>query len=136
MLMKFLTPLSNGLESALNLFSEKAGGNMSTTSQFLLGVFELDESGKILYSSFEAPDGAIGRDASLDGSDFFKDVARFSNVDDFQERFDAFRCGEGRTTSFEYTCHYPGTTHNVRIVMARLMTDSTPASYLLHFRRP
>ena len=109
---------------------------MSTTSQFLLGVFELDESGKILYASFESPDGAIGRDASLDGSDFFKDVARFSNVDDFQERFDAFRCGECRTTSFEYTCHYPGTTHNVRIVMARLMTDSTPASYLLHFRRP
>ena len=103
--------------------------------QKLLGLFELDDKGNVLYSSFETADGAMSRQFGFDGSDFFEQIARFSNVDDFHHRFDLFRLNGGRSSSFEFTCQYPEGPHDVRVVMARLVADAAPDSFLVHFKR-
>ena len=102
----------------------------------LLGLFELDESGRVLYSSFQSAEGAMLRQSSLDGVNFFQDIASFNNVGEFQRRFEFFRLAEARSSSFTFTCQYPDGEHLVKIVMARLMTETGPASFLIHFRRP
>ena len=102
----------------------------------LLGLFELDEEGGILYSSFEANDGSMKRQAVLDGSNFFADVASFTNVGDFQRRFQIFCVDAARTTSFRFCCQYADGPHDVQIVMARLTTTTGPPSFLVHFRKP
>ena len=109
--------------------------NVQPSSEFLLGVFELDEKGKVLYSSFESPEGITSNNFSLDGSDFFKEIAIFNNAEDLQCRFESFRSAGNRSISFEYTCDYDHSSHKVRIVFARLITDSAPPSFLVHFRR-
>jgi hypothetical protein len=102
----------------------------------LLGLFELDENGKVLYSSFQSAEGPMLRQAGLDGVDFFQDIASFSNVGEFHSRFEFFRLAEARSSSFTFTCQYPDGEHLVKIVMARLMTETGPTSFLVHFRKP
>jgi len=102
----------------------------------LLGLFELSHEGRVLYSSFESPQGEMSRQFTYDGSDFFKEIAHFQNVDDFHRRFELFRGAESRSTSFSFTCQYPDGPHNVKVVMARLMMDSGSDSFLVHFKRP
>ena len=101
----------------------------------LLGLFELDDEGKLLYCSFESAEGSMKRDATLEGANFFTSVVGFSNVDDFQRRFEIFRVGDTRSNSFQLNCMYPEGAQLVRVVMARLTADSVPTSYLVHFRR-
>jgi len=102
----------------------------------LLGLFELDETGKVLYSSFQSAEGSMFRQSRFDGVDFFREIASFSNVRDFQRRFEFFRLAEARSSSFNFTCQYPDGEHVVKIVMARLMTETGPTSFLVHFRKP
>ena len=101
----------------------------------LLGLFELDDEGKVLYCSLESPEGSMKREAAYEGSNFFTNVASFSNVDDFQRRFELFRVGDSRSNSFQLNCKYADCSQLVRVVMARLTAESIPTSYLVHFRR-
>jgi len=110
--------------------------NGQVSDQKLLGLFELDTEGKVLYSSWQTEEGSMVRQFGFDGSDFFKAIARFSNVADLHHRFETFRLADSRSSSFEFTCEYPEGPHSVRVVMARLMTDTGPDSFLVHFKKP
>jgi hypothetical protein len=100
----------------------------------LLGLFELDANGKILYSSVEADDGTLTRDSSLDGTNFFTDLAQFTNTTDFQRRFDFFRLAEMRSLAFPFDCQYADGPFPVKVLMARLLAE-TEYSFLLHMQR-
>jgi hypothetical protein len=102
----------------------------------LLGLFELDDRGTVLYSSFETAEGTMIRQPGFDGSDFFEVIACFSNVEDFHHRFDVFRMAGARSSSFEFTCQYPDGPRAVRVILARLTDDSAPESFLVHLKRP
>jgi hypothetical protein len=102
----------------------------------LLGLFELTDEGTVLYSSIESPEGGIQRHPNVDGTNFFTDVASFSNVNDLQRKFGLFCLNGARSTSFQFTCEYSQGPQPIRVVMARLMTDTGPTSFLLHFRKP
>ena len=110
--------------------------NVESLDHKLLGLFELSEDGKILYSSLEAVEGELTRHSELDGFDFFADVACFANVEDFERRFEVFRLTEDRSRSFQFTCHYADGSYDIRVVMARLMPRSGPDSFLVHLKRP
>lgn len=110
--------------------------NGQVLNQKLLGLFELDVDGKVLYSSFQTEEGAMVRQLGFDGVDFFEAIARFANVEDFHHRFDLFRLAGARSSSFQFRCEYPEGPHDVRVVMARLMTDASPESFLVHFKNP
>ena len=106
------------------------------TEQKLMGIFELDEEGTILYSSIESISGYMYREPGYDGANFFSEVASFMNKDEFQRRFDLFRLDETRACSFGFTCEYPDGPFSVKVVMARLLMDRNHASFLVHLRRP
>jgi len=102
--------------------------------QEILGLFELDDVGTILYSSLDH-DGSITRAPSLLGANFFADVTNFTNVNDFRSRFNFFCKTELLSHSFDFTCVYSSGPSVVRVSMARF--DRTPsASFLVHLRRP
>ena len=101
----------------------------------LLGLFELDENGNILYSSVEAEDGRLARDSSLDGTNFFTELAPFENALDFQRRFDFFRFADMRALTFAFNCQYADGPLLVKVVMARLLTGPD-YSFLVYLQRP
>ena len=101
----------------------------------LLGLFELDGHGNVLYCSFEGIDGGMKREASFEGFNFFTSVVHFQNADDFKRRFDHFRLGGGRSDSFQFNCEYADGPHVVRVVMARLSANSIPTSFLVHLKK-
>src|SRR4030095_3685599 len=100
----------------------------------LLGLFELDANGKILYSSVESGDGTLIRDPSLDGTNFFTDLAQFTNTTDFQRRFDFFRLADMRSLAFPFDCQYADGPFQVKVLIARLLAE-TEYSFLLHLQR-
>jgi len=102
----------------------------------LLGLFELTDDGKVLYSSIESPEGGLQRHPNVDGANFFTDVAYFSNAAELQRKFELFCLNGARSTSFHFTCQYSQGPQPIRVVMARLMTDTGPTSFLVHFRKP
>ncbi len=102
----------------------------------LMGLFELDEEGTVLYSSLESSSGCMYREPRLDGANFFTEIACFKNKDDFQRRFDLFRFAETRACSFGFTCEYADGPFSIKVVMARLLLDRTHSSFLVHLRKP
>src|SRR5262245_18581649 len=93
------------------------------TEPKLMGLCELDEEGKVLYSSLESINGYLYRETRLDGANFFDEIVPFVNKDDFQRRFDMFRMAETRACTFGFTCEYPDGPFSVKVVMARLVLD-------------
>src|SRR5215510_9145593 len=106
------------------------------TEQRLMGLFELDEEGTVLYSSIESTSGYMYREPRLDGANFFTEIASFNNKDDFHRRFDIFRLADNRACTFGFTCEYPDGEFAVKVVMARLFLDQNHSSFLVHLRKP
>ena len=106
------------------------------TEQKLMGLFELDDEGTVLYSSLESSTGYMYREPRLDGANFFTEIASFINKEDFHRRFDLFRLADTRACSFGFTCEYPDGPFSVKVVMARLILDRTHSSFLIHLRKP
>jgi hypothetical protein len=101
----------------------------------LLGLYELDAAGTILYSSFKSENGGDRRIRDLDGVDFFSKVTQFNNVADFHRRFDTFRVASVPTETFDFTCEYPNERQMIRVLMARLSKDKVTDSFLIYIRR-
>lgn len=100
----------------------------------ILGLFELDENGKVIFASLEVPNGKT-RDASVaKGADFFTEVSHFANASDLHRRFEMFRQMQRQAQSFDFTCNYDAGPAEVRIIMARLSKDGGPPSFLVHVR--
>jgi hypothetical protein len=91
----------------------------------LLGLYELDAAGTILYSSLKSDEGV----------DFFSKVTQFNNVADFHRRFDNFRVASVPTETFDFTCEYHNERQMIRVLMARLSKDKVADSFLIYIRR-
>jgi hypothetical protein len=103
-------------------------------SKNLVGLFELDDSGKVLYSSLEAADGSTVRSDPLEGFNLFADLMEFSNIQAFQQQFDHFRTAKHLTHSFDFTCEYADGPTTVRVLMARLTKAQDQRTFLMHLR--
>lgn len=86
------------------------------TAQQLPGLFELDARGKVLYhrmDSFDTP-------PDMTGHNFYDEVASFDNVAEFRQCVTDFTEGAKPADSFDFDCHYSGSDHPVRVLLARI----------------
>lgn len=113
-------------------------GGLSHGGEPLLGLFELDAAGTVLYSRAE-DDGAracAGRDVA--GRNFYEEVAHFFNVEEFRRRVTQFVRGASPADSFRFDCLYDGGPLPVRVLLARIRERASAdltKSVLVHIRR-
>jgi hypothetical protein len=100
----------------------------------ILGLFELDENGKVIFASLEVPNGKISGATVAKGADFFAEVSRFANAPELQRRFEMFREMQRQAQSFDFTCDYDDGPAEVKVIMARLDKNCGPPSFLVHVR--
>src|SRR5215207_9241469 len=81
-----------------------------------LGLFELDDAGKVLYCRIDS----AGTLPDVTGHNFYNEVAHFDNVEDFRRCVTDFTRGEKPADSFDFACHYEGSDHPVRVLLARI----------------
>ena len=104
------------------------------TARDLLGLFELDDAGKILYYRMDS----AGTSADMTGQNFYDEVAPFENVEEFRQCVTDFTLGAKAADSFDFDCHYGGSDHPVRVLLARIserVNVHNTKSVLVHIRR-
>lgn len=104
------------------------------TTQALLGLFELDGAGKILY--YRTDDASLSPD--MTGHNFYDEVAPFENIEEFRQCVTDFTRGAKPADSFDFDCHYEGADHPVRVLIARIcerLNRNSTKSVLVHIRQ-
>lgn len=102
--------------------------------QELLGLFELDPSGKVVYHRMDS--AATSRD--ITGHNFFDEVAPSENVEEFRQYVTDFTQGKKAADGFGFNYHYDGSEHPVRVLLARIcepVNQTNTKSILVHIRR-
>ena len=109
----------------------------TTDQEESLGIFELDDNGTVIYSSFEESDSWLGAEKDIMGRDFFNEVLAFTNVAELQRRLEAFKAEAIPARSFDFVCHFHQQSVPVKVLLARLCDklDGKPKSILVHLRR-
>jgi len=108
------------------------------TAQEPLGLFELDAAGKVLYHRSEVSAEPSRTAPDMTGTNFYDDVARFENVENFRRCVAEFISGSKAADSFDFDCHYEGSNHPVRVLLARIcehLDRDITRSVLVHIRR-
>ena len=104
----------------------------------LLGLFELDPSGNVLYSRIEPDGDSVGILPDIAGRHFFEEVALFKNADEFRRRITRFTDGEGQADNFNFTCQLENGPVHVKVLLARICERNDgkrTKSILLHIRK-
>ena len=104
------------------------------TGQELLGLFELDDAGKILYYRTDS----AGISPDMTGHNFYDEIAPFENVEEFRQCVTDFTRSAKPADSFDFACHYDGSDHPVRVLLARISeraNRNNTKSVLVHIRR-
>ena len=105
----------------------------------LLGMFELDASGTVLYSRADADGPTPGHAPDHTGRNFFDEAADFSNAGELRRRVNLFRAGGAQADSFDFICECDDGPAPVRILLARIRErtgrDNDNTSVLIHVRR-
>jgi hypothetical protein len=106
--------------------------------QSFFGLFELDDSGIVLYSRIEVDGRSNGTGANLAGQNFFKEIAPFENIEEFRRRVASFVRSDGQADNFIFTCRINNGSLPVRVLLARIRERSHGAqtkSILVHIRK-
>jgi photoactive yellow protein len=108
------------------------------TTQELLGLFELDPAGTVLYYRAES-DGELGRTShDMVGRNFYNEVARFENVEEFRRFVTEFTRSATAADSFDFECRYDGSAHRVKVLLARIcesLNRNKTKSILVYLKR-
>jgi hypothetical protein len=106
--------------------------------QGFFGLFELDDSGTVLYSRIEIDGRSNGTGTSLTGQNFFKEVAPFQNIEEFRHRITKFAQSDAQADNFIFTCRINDGSMPVRVLLARIRERSNQdhtKSILVHIRK-
>lgn len=90
------------------------------TEPKLLGLFELDSAGTVLYSRIESEGRPAGAEPDVSGRNFYDEVLPFENVEEFRHRVVQFTQGSDPAGNFNFDCRYGGSTVCVRVLLARI----------------
>jgi hypothetical protein len=104
------------------------------TAKEMLGLFELDAVGRVLYYRSDSP----GTSLDMTGHNFYDEVAPYENVEEFRQCVTEFTQGEKAADSFDFDCHYNGSDYSVRVLLARIcerVNRNSTKSVLVHIRR-
>lgn len=106
---------------------------MSSLSQKLFGLLELDHRGTVIFSKLEGDEKLAGMDVV--GRNFFSEVATFLNVAEFRQRFETFHNNPEPSNSFMFKCNYEDGAVPVTVFLARLKEHTKyPGSVLVHIK--
>ena len=101
----------------------------------LFGLLELDPQGTVIFSKLEGDEKFAGA-VDVVGRNFFSEVATFSNVAEFRERFETFDNDHQPSNSFSFNCDYGDSAVPVRVLLARLREDAKyPGSVLVYIKK-
>src|SRR6185503_634694 len=89
-------------------------------AQELLGLFELDDTGKVLYHRMDSAGEPSGTSPDVVGRNFYNEVARFENVEEFRRCVTEFTRSDTAAHSFEFECRYGSSAHRVKVLLARI----------------
>jgi hypothetical protein len=102
------------------------------------GLFELDDSGTVLYSRIEADDRSHVEEAHLTGLDFFNQIVPFENKEEFRQRIARFARSQIQADHFIFNCRINNGSLPVRVLLARIRERSDAGqlkSILVHIRK-
>jgi hypothetical protein len=92
----------------------------------LIGLFELDQSGTVLYRRPVKPEACLDfTDPQVTGKDFFNDVAAIENADDLKRHFKRFVSSDRSVDNFIFDCLCSNETVKTRVSMTRA-SESDP----------
>src|ERR1700716_872301 len=91
------------------------------------GLFELDETGVVLYSRVEVESAKEGPRQDLTGTNFFNLVAQFGNGDEISSNIMNFACGSKVADSFRSTFRLEAGSLTVKVLLARIRERSNGA---------
>ena len=109
-----------------------------TTAQELLGLFELDDAGKVLYYRKDLAGEPGGASMDIVGHNFYNEVARFENVEEFRRFVTEFTRSATAADSFDFECRYDGSAHRVKVLLARICESANrnnTKSVLVYLKR-
>ncbi len=108
------------------------------TAQELLGLFELDDAGRVLYYRKDSAGEPGGTSPDIVGRNFYNEVAGFENVEEFRRCVSEFIRSKTAADSFEFECRYGGSAQPVKVLLARICESVKPnnmKSVLLYLKR-
>ena len=108
------------------------------TAQELLGLFELDDAGKVLYHRVDAAGEPSGTSPDIVGHNFYNEVAGFENIEEFRRCVTEFIRSATAADSFDFECRYGGSAHRVRVLLARIcesVNRNNTKSVLVYLKR-
>jgi len=108
------------------------------TEQEVLGLFELDDAGKVLYYRNDGADEPDGTSPEIVGHNFYNEVARFENVEEFQRCVTEFIRSATVADSFDFECRYGSFAHRVKVLLARIsesVNRENTKSVLVYLKR-
>jgi hypothetical protein len=92
--------------------------NLATQSLF--GLFELDSTGKVLYSKVESDGIFDNRKTGLAGLNFYDEVVTFKNVGEFRRHLDKFADKGDSVGNFNFTCRFDDGSEEVKVRLVRV----------------
>jgi hypothetical protein len=90
------------------------------TVQELLGLFELDAAGKVLYYRMDSASEPSGTSPDIVGRNFYNEVVGFENVEEFRRCVTEFTRSATAADSFEFECRYGDFAHRLKVLLARI----------------
>jgi hypothetical protein len=109
------------------------------TAQELLGLFELDDAGKVLYHRMDDAAGEpSGTSPDIVGHNFYNEVAGFENVEEFQRCVTEFIRSATAADSFDFECRYRDSAQRVKVLVARIcesVNRNNTKSVLVYLQR-
>ena len=108
------------------------------TAQEILGLFELDDAGKVLYYRKDLPGEPGATSEDIVGHNFYNEVAHFENVDQFRRCVTEFTRSATAANSFDFECRYGNSAHRVKVLLARIcdsVNRNNTKSVLVYLKR-
>ena len=108
------------------------------TAQELLGLFELDDAGRVLYYRKDSAGEPGGTSPDIVGHNFYNEVAGFENVEEFRRCVTEFTRSATAADTFDFECRYGSTAHRVKVLLARIcesVNRNNTKSVLVYLKR-
>src|ERR1043166_6663985 len=108
------------------------------TAQELLGLFELDDAGKVLYYRTDAAGEPGGTPPDIVGRNFSNEAAGFENVEEFRRCVTEFTRSATAANSFDFECRYGEFGHRIKVLLARIresVNQNNTKSVLVYLKR-
>jgi hypothetical protein len=93
-------------------------------NQKFFGLVELDTDGTVRYSRIEREGHQYLAVANITGRNFYSEVARFQNVEEFRKCLESFRRSSQQASTIPFTCQYEDGPLRVKVLLARVRERS------------